>query len=272
MPGGNGIYPALRQVKSLDLDTVGTVFLPALEEVDRLSASHSKSVDLPKLRLVGRELIAPHSWHFTAPRLEEVRGFVNLNESRFANLEGLERAKAVTLNRSKDARLTSFRHGRVNVMEAVECLLPPETMARVVRQGRLEGMGLLASRAVVGEWRLPWDKAINEGHCEQWAEELLARLQEAGFEGGEAIDWGRVVRHDQDGMRFDPRALGELGATGPLESLTWEETLEVLRLVPHTWVWDSVLKLHFDAECPRGVENFLDLPIFQRNKGIVERA
>ena len=79
----------------------------------------------------------------------------------------------------------------------------------------------------------PWD--INNGDCEGFALDLIEMI------GGE--DW-------------DTNCLGDYG--------------DLCELLPgHVWVWKD--GKHYDAECPEGVTDPLELPIFNRTIGILTK-
>jgi hypothetical protein len=103
-----------------------------------------------------------------------------------------------------------------------------------------------------------WD--INNGHCENFAQEVIRRLTPYGME----TDWLYCVVNEnfQEKEEWDNKLLGVYWTqVVPLCGLSWEQTNK-LRFGHHMWITDGTY--HYDAECPEGTKNFFELPIFMR--------
>ncbi len=91
-------------------------------------------------------------------------------------------------------------------------------------------------RELVDEWDTP-PHIINAGQCEDFAAALMDKLDAARL-----------------GIGLGETTTGEMMAT-PMED--WDVGLD-----GHFWVTGD--GLHYDAECPEGVEDWRDLPFFLR--------
>lgn len=119
----------------------------------------------------------------------------------------------------------------------------------------------LRSEYISSDWS-PSYYQINNGLCEDFAEELLRRL-ESEFGKSDtlftvAIENFYKSDHDTD---WDDKLLETHWSIRPPDSLSWD-ALNKLNFGSHIWL--TFEKRHYDAECPEGVNNFLDLPIFRR--------
>lgn len=109
-----------------------------------------------------------------------------------------------------------------------------------------------------------WD--INNGWCIDFAECVI------DFLGGET-DSLFVVGNDNFQTDEAIEKLWTYGAwdselliehwqnVKPLNGLSWNELNDIV-FGYHVWITDG--KKHYDAECPEGVANFFELPIFKR--------
>ncbi len=109
-----------------------------------------------------------------------------------------------------------------------------------------------------------WD--INNGWCIDFAERV------ADFLGGET-DSLFLVGNDNFQTEEAIERMWTYGAwdsellskywqnVKPLNGLSWDELNDV-EFGYHVWVTDR--EKHYDAECPEGVANFFELPIFKR--------
>jgi hypothetical protein len=112
---------------------------------------------------------------------------------------------------------------------------------------------------------------VNAGNCDLFASGLLRRLgrtvplldeRDIGdflMEESEDEDEATLLNRERLERDYDYQ---------PPEGMTWED-LDDLALFccwssgTHVWVSDGTR--HYDSECPEGVDNFLDLPIFKRH-------
>ena len=103
-----------------------------------------------------------------------------------------------------------------------------------------------------------WD--INNGDCDNFALDTIYYLSP----GGETENLYCVVNGNFQIVDdiWDKNLLNEYWKdVKPLYNLTWEDTNKI-RFGNHMWITDG--KYHYDAECPEGVKNFFELPIFKR--------
>lgn len=96
-----------------------------------------------------------------------------------------------------------------------------------------------AIQELITEWG-GHPRSINEGECMEFVNELFYRddLEDVKFERMETDDLpDRYVDHEE-GFKTEPY---------------------------HMWITDG--KLHYDAECPEGVNSWKQLPFFKRTLG-----
>jgi hypothetical protein len=104
---------------------------------------------------------------------------------------------------------------------------------------------------------------INNGQCEDFAEEVVRRLAR---EHGESdllftVETANFYR-SQDDEFWDGRLLrSNYWRMEPPPGFTWD-ILNKIHFGTHIWVVAD--KRHYDSECPEGVSSFFDLPIFKR--------
>jgi hypothetical protein len=103
---------------------------------------------------------------------------------------------------------------------------------------------------------------INNGQCEDFAEEVLARLQATH---GRHEDLFTVCNENfymtDDSERWDSALLKRHWNFTLPEKFTWN-LLNEIGFGLHVWLTSG--GRHFDAECPAGVDSFFELPIFKR--------
>jgi hypothetical protein len=107
---------------------------------------------------------------------------------------------------------------------------------------------------------------INNGHCVEFAEEIHERM--GGYDkhnrfstiSNDSFMLG--VDGDKDGNDLWDRKLLEehWQKVMPPYGLTWDE-INKIPFGYHNWI--VLDNRHYDAECPGGVENFFDLPLFK---------
>lgn len=112
---------------------------------------------------------------------------------------------------------------------------------------------------------------INNGHCEDLALEAMRRTT-SGKEF--LLDVQAESFMDVENELWDFALLREHWNFELPEGLA-EEDLNRISFGNHVWVADHSQKKFYDAECPDGVDNFFDLPLFRcyiviylREKGI----
>lgn len=103
---------------------------------------------------------------------------------------------------------------------------------------------------------------INNGLCDDFATTVSSRLklpnlQEYGSENFMCGEDGDLFENDI----WDWSLLRKHWAIVPPSGLTEAEVNDIA-FGAHVWLSDG--RLHYDAECPAGVSNFFDLPIFRR--------
>jgi hypothetical protein len=103
---------------------------------------------------------------------------------------------------------------------------------------------------------------INNGLCEDFAEEVLSRLRAAH---GRREDLFTVGGENfylcDDSERWDADLLKRHWGIAPPEHFTWA-MLDEVGFGHHVWLTSG--GRHFDAECPEGVDSFFELPLFRR--------
>lgn len=103
---------------------------------------------------------------------------------------------------------------------------------------------------------------INNGLCDDFAEEVARRLRKLASCDQEVFTVeGANFYRSQDDELWDGRLLRNYWKMAPPPQFTWT-ILNRLHFGTHIWLVCE--KRHYDAECPDGVDNFFDLPIFQR--------
>lgn len=103
---------------------------------------------------------------------------------------------------------------------------------------------------------------INNGLCEDFAEEVLSRLRAAHGRHEDLFTVGseNFFRPD-DSERWDANLLKRHWGITPPEHFTWA-MLDDVGFGYHVWLTSG--GRHFDAECPEGVDSFFELPLFRR--------
>ena len=104
---------------------------------------------------------------------------------------------------------------------------------------------------------------INNGICDQFADDAVKILERQFGESKLmfAIGSENFYRGEYD-ETWDGDLLRSYWGMEPPASLSWLD-LNNINFGGHVWfVCD---KRHYDAECPAGVDNFFDLPIFRRS-------
>jgi hypothetical protein len=104
---------------------------------------------------------------------------------------------------------------------------------------------------------------INNGNCEMFAQDVCDAL------GGEnsllSVEWADSYSVDGDGDEWDVALIQKTWPKcQPTHGLTWND----VRLSVPSHAWIVFQNRHYDAECPEGVDNFFELPLFRR---IMER-
>lgn len=105
--------------------------------------------------------------------------------------------------------------------------------------------------------------AINNGNCESFAEDVIDHLLKVcgkEAESCEIISDGYLL--DVDEKWDETEAERELGRQVTLpEGITWDD-LNNIPFGSHYWLFYN--GRHYDAECPKGVDSFFDLPLYKR--------
>lgn len=108
--------------------------------------------------------------------------------------------------------------------------------------------------------------AINDGHCSDFANEVLAELHGRLASEAEESETRSFCLEDDGGDEvFDVALLAKhWPGTKPPAPLTWED-LNAIGLAYTAHIWIAHEGRHYDADVPDGVDSMLDLPIFRRN-------
>lgn len=104
---------------------------------------------------------------------------------------------------------------------------------------------------------------INNGLCEEFANEIVKSIGSDRICVVELYNF--MIGEDGDiygNDIFDVDMMEKYWAdTVPTKDLTWEE----ISKIPFGYhVWISYDGRHYDAECPEGVDNFFELPLFKK--------
>ncbi|WP_455233046.1 hypothetical protein [Geopseudomonas aromaticivorans] len=133
------------------------------------------------------------------------------------------------------------------------------TLPDLIRQQRIEFIERERFAA-------PSFRAINDGQCDEFAVDLILRARKAGVPGefvdlcNEQLMRGLDGDLDENDV-WDWTLLTRHWNTAPPAGLSAED-VDGLEFGHHVWVFHE--GRHYDAECPDGVENLFDLPIFRR--------
>ena len=111
---------------------------------------------------------------------------------------------------------------------------------------------------------------INQGSCIAFAKAVLSRLEETGWSTTAVFDVELAnfleLEEDMDGGVLDRALLAQhWPAVQPPAGLTWEHLEQLAEEADWrvgTHIWLTFEGKHYDAECPDGVANFLELPFF----------
>ncbi len=120
--------------------------------------------------------------------------------------------------------------------------------------------------------------AINRGEgaygcCSDFVSTVYERLggvREAYHLGLSEIGVDQFMTHDEDDepVAFDETLLTKhWPSVQPPANMTWPDASAMARACDFsagTHEWITLGQRHYDAECPEGVDNFWDLPFFQR--------
>lgn len=115
---------------------------------------------------------------------------------------------------------------------------------------------------------------INQGSCEDFACELVSLLNSNGISSAKDISVNEYLQSAADaddnnyGYPFDREELeNEFPGFKPPSDLGLDDLDDISSFAsfsPGTHIWTFCNGLHYDAEAPEGVKNFLELPFFQR--------
>lgn len=129
-------------------------------------------------------------------------------------------------------------------------LVTSDMIAAAIRQVR---SSYIATGLAPSYW------AINNGLCDDFAREVATAL------GGETDEFYGVGNGNflyDFSSRWDWKLLQKHWGIKPILGLT-QKQVSAIDFGNHVWLTNG--KLHYDAECPDGVANFFDLPIFRRS-------
>lgn len=115
---------------------------------------------------------------------------------------------------------------------------------------------------------------INSGYCADFADDVFERLGNAAHEhlGQLGIDNFMLPPEEDDGFNdgypMDRELLLEhWPAVKPTHGLSWDQLDQLSSAAGFntgTHVWIEMDERFYDAEAPEGVDNFFELPFFQR--------
>lgn len=113
----------------------------------------------------------------------------------------------------------------------------------------------IATSAAQSHWE------INNGLCDDFASDVVAELGLGGDKLYDICGENLMVDGvDSDGL-WDWKLLQKYWDIAPPAGLTKKQVSNI-EFGGHVWLTDG--KIHFDAECPDGVQSFFDLPVFRR--------
>lgn len=104
--------------------------------------------------------------------------------------------------------------------------------------------------------------AVNDGRCEDLAQDVLERL---GVNEGPQICMFEISGITDEDGDFDRKLLSrrKFAAMLPPPGLHWEDMDDLgICGVAHIWLWSG--DRHYDCDAPDGVENPFDLPLMRR--------
>ncbi len=139
--------------------------------------------------------------------------------------------------------------------------LTPETLSQAVHD---------LGTQWVAEGQAPSLADINRGLCIAFAKAVAQHLEDQGWDTSQLFDVELAnflaLDQDSDGGMLDQALLAKhWPAVQPTQGLTWEH-LEQLAFDANwsvgTHIWLLLDGKHYDAQCPEGVSNFLELPFF----------
>jgi len=100
---------------------------------------------------------------------------------------------------------------------------------------------------------------INNGLCEDFAMDVIALM--GGYTDNLFdVETGNFT--DDDDL-IDVDLLKSYWNMAPPDNMSWDD-VQAAGMGDASHVWVVCDKRHYDAECPEGVDSFLDLPIFKR--------
>lgn len=116
--------------------------------------------------------------------------------------------------------------------------------------------------------------AINAGYCTDFVHDVYQRFGKSAYEYLEELGIDNFMQPPEDddgfndGYPLDRELLQEhWPAIQPTHGLTWDQLDELsgdAGFNAGTHVWIHLDDRFYDAEAPEGVENFFELPFFQR--------
>lgn len=112
---------------------------------------------------------------------------------------------------------------------------------------------------------------LNNGRCFELATQIQEQLRSAGFDCGGLADVclkSFQKEGDPEHVELDRALLDRFWPqVQPPDGLSWNDLDKIAK--ERNWhgtkhAWLILEEQHFDAECPEGTTNFLELPFFQR--------
>ncbi len=111
-------------------------------------------------------------------------------------------------------------------------------------------------------------RQINNGDCEQFASRLLKAMEKDHGIKGNIVYATDFFKKDPKRPYMRPSEFDQKKMKAhwpdcvPLHGTTWEQMSVVADSYGHAWY--TLNKMHYDAECPKGVKNFFALPFYER--------
>ncbi len=105
---------------------------------------------------------------------------------------------------------------------------------------------------------------INNGRCYDFSDDVVREMGgcSESFFSLEGENFMKGVNGEEgENDIWDQTLLKKYWTISPPKDLTWKD-LNTIYFGSHAWI--TLDNRHYDAECPEGVDNFFNLPVFRR--------